>query len=130
MPSKQFVSRLLAAVAVLGLMLGGITLAAAGGEKKGPEKISLKKIAKKKPPVVFAHWKHQADSKCKDCHHKWDGKAKVQTCTSCHEKPEKEGQPDLKKAFHKNCKSCHKKAKKADPAKVAPTKCKECHKKG
>ena len=88
----------------------------------------------RKPAVEFTHEKHVKDHKlqCVECHHIYkDGKNvfkegdKVQLCSACHDftKGKKGKMPNLKNAFHGNCKDCHKKLKKG------PTKCKECHKK-
>jgi hypothetical protein len=103
----------------------------------------------KKSLVTFHHKKHNVDHKiaCADCHHKYtDGKNvwkegdEVKKCDACHTEakaPKGADAPKLSKAeeiqkyyysaIHQNCVGCHKDLKKADPAKVIPTKCTECH---
>jgi hypothetical protein len=99
--------------------------------------------------VTFNHKKHNVDYKigCADCHHVYkDGKNvwkegdAVQKCDVCHteakaatgaDAPKLSKAEQIKKyyysAIHENCVECHKDLKKADPAKVIPTKCAECH---
>jgi hypothetical protein len=99
--------------------------------------------------VTFNHKKHNVDCKiaCVDCHHVYkDGKNvwkegdAVQKCDACHTEAKAPTGADAPKlsqaekikayyysAIHENCVGCHKDLKKADPAKVIPTKCAECH---
>jgi len=90
-----------------------------------PEKIVIKELQKTKPPVVFAHKAHgDKVASCQACHHK-DEAGKEQRCSaaSCHGAKPQGKKPELKEAFHKQCKGCHQKEKKG------PVKCDECHKK-
>jgi cytochrome c553 len=103
----------------------------------------------KKSLVTLNHKKHNVDYKiaCADCHHVYkDGKNvwkegdAVQKCDACHTEAKAPTGADAPKlsqaekikayyysAIHENCVGCHKDLKKADPAKVIPTKCAECH---
>ena len=107
----------------------------------------------KQPPkskfIEFEHKKHNIDYKisCGDCHHDKDNKPldlktgdKVQKCSECHTKMEKEKlkkgeKPDilvLENAMHGNCVDCHEEVnKKAGDPKgkkgPAPASCTKCH---
>jgi hypothetical protein len=103
-------------------------------------------------PVKFDHAKHFTYD-CRTCHHKWEGTAKIASCTTsnCHDllkAPKnptrylaytKEGIKYYKYAYHENCIGCHKKLKakqiKAEMSykklekkeQILPTSCDDCH---
>ena len=109
-------------------------------------------VKQMRAPVEFDHAKHFTYD-CRTCHHKWEGKEKISSCTAsnCHDllkapkKPTrylvytKEGIKYYKYAYHQNCIGCHKEIKikqeKMEAAykasdiekKVVPTSCSECH---
>ena len=109
-------------------------------------------VKQMRAPVEFDHAKHFTYD-CRTCHHKWEGKEKISSCTAsnCHDllkapkKPTrylvytKEGIKYYKYAYHQNCIGCHKEIKvkqeKMEAAyktseiekKVVPTSCNECH---
>jgi hypothetical protein len=110
-------------------------------------------IENKRTPVEFYHSKHFT-FECKECHHKWEGKAKIPTCTTtdCHDSLKSPKRPTkylsytdeailyYKYAYHQMCVGCHKEIKikrKAMEAsytllkdklpKTGPTGCIECH---
>ncbi len=139
------------------------------GVTPAPEKIILKvpvgnillkppKDMKEKPKrslVTFPHSKHfNPETLCQDCHHKWEGDEKLQTCSAekCHDKPQrikpvgrKKPDPDVdilyyKKAYHEQCITCHIKGKRENAKRelsltkikkqlprVGPTGCVKCH---
>ncbi len=83
--------------------------------------------------VDFSHTKHEsANINCVTCHHTWDQKSEVQSCSvsGCHDQPGKKGENTFYAAFHaKNsdasCLGCHKEVKKQ--GKDVPVACKACH---
>lgn len=116
------------------------------------------KDMKEKPKrslVNFPHSKHfNLDTLCQDCHHKWEGDAKLQTCSAekCHDKPQrvkavgrKKPDPDIeilyyKKAYHEQCITCHIEIKRQNEKRelslrkikdklppAGPTGCVKCH---
>lgn len=83
-------------------------------------------ISKIYQPTKFTHKAHATLYKdCKTCHHEWDGKAKIEKCTTCHKAQAEGTTPDMKTAFHNQCKGCHTKEKQA--GKNAPVGCTDCH---
>ena len=148
----------------------GITLDVAGQETTGKKQVEQKiedmkvpmgiivlgapeSVEQKRTAVNFPHFRHFGFH-CKKCHHKWEGDAKIPTCTTsdCHDllkspkKPTKylsytdTGIKYYKYAFHQQCIGCHKeikiKRKKMEMSyktlevklpKTGPTECKECH---
>jgi hypothetical protein len=109
-------------------------------------------VKRERSPVRFNHGKHFTYD-CRTCHHKWEGTAKISSCTTsnCHDllkapkKPThylaytKEGIKYYKYAYHENCIGCHKKLKIEKLKKeksyekiqkqeqALPTSCNECH---
>jgi len=88
-----------------------------------------------KPVVHFSHDKH-TKIQCTSCHHTWNGKSQLQSCSSkgCHDRfDSKQGKRSFHKAFHSSktisCLGCHKSLKKKKAAKYGPRSCKDCHKK-
>ncbi|MEF2230535.1 MAG: cytochrome c3 family protein [Pseudodesulfovibrio sp.] len=87
-----------------------------------------------KPCVEFSHASH-SDAKidCTICHHTWDGKGPIQSCSAagCHDQQGKTGPQALYAAFHakdaqSSCLGCHKTANARDGANL-PVGCKDCH---
>jgi hypothetical protein len=80
-------------------------------------------VISKRSAVAFPHSRH-FEYTCRTCHHKWDGKSQLQSCTAseCHDKlsapPPKKGIKYMdyvdesisyfKFAFHRQCIGCHK----------------------
>ncbi|MBW1841730.1 MAG: cytochrome c3 family protein [Deltaproteobacteria bacterium] len=110
-------------------------------------------VEAKRSPVNFPHSRH-FNNDCKSCHHKWEGNAKIQNCTTagCHdqvaapktkEKYLKYSDISIKYykyAFHSQCVGCHKEIKQKRKAMemshttlkdklpaTGPTGCKGCH---
>ncbi len=111
-----------------GVFLFAVSFALTAGEMpKAPEKVTIKEIQKKKPPVTFNHKAHAEKFGCKECHHKWKGEGTPQKCSECHKAKKSGKAPKAKKVYHKRCKGCHKKMKK-EGKKTGPTSCKKCHK--
>ncbi|MCJ7773517.1 MAG: cytochrome c3 family protein [Desulfobacterales bacterium] len=85
---------------------------------KPPESVEAKRSA-----VEFPHSDHFVHYDCKTCHHKWEGKSEIKSCTTsgCHDldkTPEQSPGKKIdgnyaaryyKKAFHGQCIDCHKK---------------------
>jgi hypothetical protein len=110
--------------------------------------ITLESLAKdpKRSEVAFPHAAHFSYS-CQKCHHKWNGKEAIQSCTTsgCHDLdkvPEDKTRKMhyYKQAFHSACIGCHKEIKtknkvmessaaalgeKLPP--TGPTGCNQCH---
>jgi len=99
--------------------------------------------------VEFPHSVH-FDINCKECHHTWDGKAAILSCTTsgCHDLTEipeggfksGEGVGYYNSAFHDACIGCHKEIKvrnkaleksmvslKGELQRTGPTGCNGCH---
>ncbi|MEJ2660551.1 MAG: cytochrome c3 family protein [Desulfobacteraceae bacterium] len=89
--------------------------------------ITLESLAEdaKRSEVTFPHAAHFSYN-CQQCHHKWNGKAAIQSCTTsgCHDLDkvpmDENGKPVkdkvlqaryYKNAFHAACIGCHKKIK-------------------
>ena len=109
-------------------------------------------VKQEQSSVKFNHAKHFTYD-CRTCHHKWEGIAKITSCTTsnCHDllkAPKKatrylayteEGIKYYKYAYHENCIGCHKelkvKQKKMEMSyktpeiseQNLPTSCIECH---
>jgi nitrate/TMAO reductase-like tetraheme cytochrome c subunit len=118
--------------------------------------ITLSSLAKdaERSAVTFPHAVH-FNYTCQECHHKWNGKEAIQSCTTsgCHDLDkapvDEKGKPIedkvikaryYKNAFHDNCIGCHKQIKmknkdmEASMASLGeklpptgPTGCIECH---
>lgn len=157
-------------IGILGLMMAiilGVTLNVSGQDTQsemcvptGTFKLKIvdrlinkEKVELKRSAVEFPHSQHFTID-CKDCHHKWEGKGIIQSCTAsdCHDKIEAPKKADnylsydsvkikyYKFAYHKQCITCHKDIKKKNKAielanknietklqKTGPTGCKGCH---
>jgi hypothetical protein len=89
--------------------------------------ITLSSLAKdaERSAVTFPHAVH-FNYTCQECHHKWNGKEAIQSCTTsgCHDLDkapvDEKGKPIedkvikaryYKNAFHDNCIGCHKQIK-------------------
>jgi hypothetical protein len=87
-----------------------------------------------KPPVWFSHQLHEARRvACDTCHHDRQGKRNlwrqgmgVKKCQTCHALGPKEGRPDVKNAFHRQCKGCHLKLWQQG-RRAGPIECRDCH---
>jgi hypothetical protein len=108
----------------------------------------------KRSEVSFPHAVHFSYA-CQECHHKWDGRSKIKSCSTseCHDlakapkpadhKSEKGRLMSMryyKKAYHDMCISCHKRIKiknksleeskaslEAPLPATGPTGCNQCH---
>ena len=86
---------------------------------------------RQRPPAVFKHDGHNEMAEieeCNECHHIYedgerleDESSEDQLCSECHGEKSNNNQPNLKKAFHLNCKGCHLKSNKG------PIMCGQCH---
>jgi hypothetical protein len=110
-------------------------------------------VEPERSPVEFHHSKHFI-YECRTCHHKWDGKTQISSCTAsgCHDLLESPKKPTkylaytetgikyFKYAFHQSCVGCHKAIKaqrkememsyrmlKTKLPNTGPTGCIECH---
>jgi len=116
------------------MVMAFATVATAKTPSEAPDSITISGAQAKQPAVTFPHKAHMELTKCETCHHTQkglskDSKDEVETCTSCHLKPEKAETPSMaemsmkKNPFHIVCINCHKEQAKG------PSKCAECHKK-
>lgn len=124
---------------VAGLFLGILGLLGAhAGVLTEPPATSLLKMplpgASRKPPVGFSHRLHETRRvACTQCHHEYEGRRNVwrqgqpvQRCQACHSLKPEVRRPDLKNAFHRQCKGCHLRLKQQGrPA--GPVECRNCH---
>lgn len=113
----------------------------AQAQTEPPAEITIDACAAKKSPVTFPHKDHFERLECKTCHHTQDdltleavaSGTKVETCESCHLKPEEESTPNCTQQslksnpFHILCVGCHKEKLAEDESLSAPTKCAQCH---
>lgn len=91
----------------------------------------------KNPPVWFSHSRHEQQGvACRQCHHNyrggrnvWQQGQPVQTCGTCHRDLPQGRRPDLKQAFHRQCKGCHLKLRERQ-RRAGPVHCQECHRPG
>jgi hypothetical protein len=124
---------------VAGLILGLMgVLGAQSGLLTQPPATSLLRIpatgSRSKPPVKFSHRLHK-DRRvaCTQCHHEYQGRRNVwheglpvEKCRACHGLKPASRRPDLKNAFHRQCKGCHlRRRQQGRPA--GPIKCQNCH---
>lgn len=86
--------------------------------------------------VKFSHFDHQSVP-CTTCHHTWDGKGKIEGCSTagCHDNMKSKTDSDSYfKAFHSvssehSCRSCHKKLTDEGKAQLTTSPCSNnaCH---
>jgi len=126
---------------VAGLLVGmlGVLGAKAGVPLTEPPaesflRIPLRKPAEK-PPVWFSHRLHEKRQvACRQCHHDYDEGRRnlwqqgqpVKKCNACHGLFPQARRPDLKNAFHRQCKGCHLKWRQQG-RRAGPIECRECH---
>ena len=125
-----------------GLILGlvGILGAHSGYLTEPPATILLKIPApggSRRPPVRFSHRVHEAQGiACTQCHHDYQGRRNVwhqglpvEKCRACHSLQPEARRPDLKNAFHRQCKSCHLQLRQQG-RRAGPIRCQYCHRSG
>ncbi|BDQ35576.1 cytochrome c3 family protein [Pseudodesulfovibrio portus] len=123
-------------LSILALCALVLTVSMATAATEAPAELKLEApagIKATKNPVTFPHAKHDAAGvECATCHHTWDSKSDVQSCSTagCHDQPGKKGETAYYSAFHaknadNSCLGCHKIMKKE--GKVVPVSCKDCH---
>jgi hypothetical protein len=125
-----------------GLILGLLAvLGARSGLPTEPPATSVLNLAsrgtKRKPPVTFSHRIHEARGvACTRCHHEYEGRRNVwregqpvEKCGACHGLRPTARRPDLKNAYHRQCKGCHLKLRQ-EGRRSGPIKCQECHRAG
>lgn len=110
-----------------------------------PEKVVIKRLAKKFEPVVLPHRKivhalmegirenqlaayfhKEKETICQGCHHNSPASKKSPACANCHGRPFEEQdmfKPGLMGAYHIQCMECHKRM-----GLKKPVGCTECHK--
>ncbi len=124
---------------VAGLLLGALSLMGAGaGSLAEPPAVSFLQIpaggARRKPPVKFSHRMHK-DRRvaCTQCHHEYQGRRNVwheglpvQKCQACHGLRPEARSPDLKNAYHRQCKGCHLRLRQQG-RQAGPVECAGCH---
>lgn len=120
------------------VLLWGLAAWAAGGATKVPEGDSLLSLfgpgRGEKPPVTFSHRRHpKPQLACEQCHHDkqrgknlWREGQPVKLCRECHSLRPQAGRPDIKNAFHRQCKGCHLAYRKQRQA-AGPVNCEGCH---
>jgi len=122
-------------------LVAALAVAVAALAAEMPGKITIKDCADTKTPVTFDHAAHVKVAKdCVGCHHtqkdltaETAATIKVETCGSCHIKPEKpetpacSGKKMTDNPYHISCIPCHKDANKAAGNTKAPDKCAGCH---
>lgn len=124
---------------VAGLLLGiwGVLGAQAASRYEPPETSVLSipiRGARQKPPVWFSHRRHQERQvACVQCHHEYQGRRNVwrqgqpvKLCGECHGSHPQMSRPDLKNAFHRQCKGCHLKLRQQG-RRAGPVECRDCH---
>jgi hypothetical protein len=122
-----------------GLVLGGLGVlgAQSGPLNEPPPESRLQIIFRKpaqKPPVWFSHRLHESRRvDCQKCHHRYEGRRNlwqrgqpVEKCSACHGLFPQGRRPDLKNAFHRQCKGCHLKLRQQG-RKAGPIECVNCH---
>ena len=110
-------------VLFLFFFLFSVLFALQGADKDKPkDKIILR--GEKAGDVTFTHLKHTQipNSKCTDCHHKFEPPNDYKACRSCHGIRADLSKPG--KVFHKTCIECHN-TNKQNPK--IPRRCKGCH---
>jgi hypothetical protein len=124
---------------IAGLLLGKLALVGArAGLRTEPPAVSLLKMrvprGNRKPPVQFSHKVHETRRvACTQCHYDyrngrnvWHQGQPVQPCRACHALRRKARTPDLKDAFHRQCKGCHLQLKQRGRL-AGPITCRGCH---
>jgi hypothetical protein len=121
-----------------GLLLG--LLVTFGAQPLKLEPPALNRLAiflkkpREKPPVWFSHKVHEAQRlACTQCHHEYQGRRNiwqkgqpVKRCHACHGLTPQASRPDLKNAFHRQCKGCHLKWRQQG-RRAGPVDCLDCH---
>lgn len=85
-----------------------------------------------RPPAVFPHDVHNEAAgleDCSECHHLFDDNGRKlegessedQSCSECHGSKDEGPKPNLRKAYHLNCKGCHLQKQQG------PILCAQCH---
>ena len=141
-------------VVLMGVLWGSLLIASEMCVPMG--EITLESLAAeaKRSEVAFPHAAHFSYT-CQECHHKWNGKEAIQSCTTsgCHDLDkvpmDENGKPVkdkvlkaryYKNAFHEACIGCHKEIKNKNKAMessaaalgeklppTGPTGCNQCH---
>jgi len=123
----------------MALVMGAVVLVGAHSRlptepaKAGFLRIIIKRPPEK-PPVWFSHQLHEERRvNCQTCHHDFQAKRNlwrrgqpVKKCQDCHALGAKGGRPDIKSAFHRQCKGCHLKLRQQG-RKAGPIECRDCH---
>ena len=122
-----------------GLLLGVLAvLGAQSGPLYDPPAESWLKISlntpSTKPAVWFSHRLHEAGRvACQQCHHEYAGGRNVwrqgqavKRCNACHGLAPQARRPDLKNAFHRQCKGCHLRLRHQGRL-AGPIECRNCH---
>ncbi len=124
-------------IALFLLGLGGVSLASIAGLVE-PKPLTIIQNAvfrpHRQPPVYFRHGRHEAAKvACTACHHDYQGGRNlwrqgqpVRPCSDCHKMVAEAGKPDLKTAYHRQCKDCHRRRHQERQA-GGPIKCRDCH---
>jgi len=123
----------------VGLILGMMgVLGAQSGPVTEPPATSVLRIpvlgARSKPPVKFSHRVHEARRvACTQCHHEYQGRRNVwqegqpvKKCGECHRLRPEARRPDLKNAYHRQCKGCHLRLTQQG-RRAGPLECQGCH---
>jgi hypothetical protein len=125
---------------VAGLILGVMSLlgGAQGGSLTEAPAVSLLKVpsvgSRPKPPVQFSHRVHEARGvACTQCHHDYQGRRNVwqqgqpvSRCQACHGLRPAARRPDVKNAYHRQCKGCHLRLQQQG-RQAGPITCQGCH---
>ena len=123
----------------LGLLLLLLAVfGAQGGSRTEPPATSRLRMPvpgpRQKPPVTFSHSRHEAGGvACHRCHHEYQGRRNiwrqgqmVKQCQACHGFSPQPRRPDLKNAFHRQCKGCHLQGRQQG-RRAGPLDCGDCH---
>jgi hypothetical protein len=115
------------------ILLGLVLAAATAYSQEDMQNVDNSEFTNpQRPPAVFFHDTHNENAgieDCSQCHHLFDDNGQklegdstdTPMCSDCHGARDDGPQPNLRKAFHQNCKGCHLERRKG------PILCAQCH---
>lgn len=115
------------------ILLGLVLAAATAYSQEDMQNVDNSEFTNpQRTPAVFFHDTHNENAgieDCSQCHHLFDDNGQklegdstdTPMCSDCHGARDDGPQPNLRKAFHQNCKGCHLERRKG------PILCAQCH---